>query len=76
MTLQVALSRSEHEAQLCPFCNKAGYSVTFRAKTSAQRAAERSERASVEQAVLRARQVASPSDPACSPSVCSSRHEH
>lgn len=54
--LQVALSRSEHGAQLCPFCNKANYSVTFHAKTSAQRAAERSERALVEQAVLHARQ--------------------
>jgi hypothetical protein len=54
---QVAISRSEHDAGSCPFCNKANYSVTYRAKTAAQRAAERKERENVEQAVARARQV-------------------
>ena len=54
---QVALSRSGHDAGVCPFCNKANYSVIYRAKTTAQRAAERREREHVEQAVLHARQV-------------------
>jgi hypothetical protein len=54
---QVAVSRSEHDAGSCLFCNKANYSVTYRAKSAAQRAAERKEREHVEQAVLHARQV-------------------
>ena len=54
---QVALSRSGQDAGVCPFCNKANYSVIYRAKTTAQRAAERREREHVEQAVLHARQV-------------------
>jgi hypothetical protein len=62
---QVALSRSGHDAGVCPFCNKANYSVVYRAKTTAQRAAERREREHVEQAVLHARQVGPPGSLSC-----------
>lgn len=55
--VQVALSRPEQAGLNCPFCNKSPCAVVYKAKTPSQRLAERSERANVESALLRARQV-------------------